>query len=141
MTEKANNVSRWATEHGLQLYPGKTKSIICGSAPNLSFLATKQLPSVVVDSHPIQYVSQIKNLGVIMTTDLTWNVHIRSVSYKIHNALFKVRQRAWLIPRDVKKLLVQALVISRLDYACLVYDSIPSALSRASYECGHSLYL
>ena len=128
MTEEANNVSRWASEHGLQLNPGKTKSIIFGSAPNLSFLATKQLPSVVVDNHPVQYVSQIKNLGVIMTTDLTWNALIRSVSSKVHNALFKLRQRAWLIPRDVKKLLVQALVISYLDYACLVYDSMPGYL-------------
>ena len=33
---------------------------------------------------------------------------------KIHNALFKLRQRAWLIPRDVKKLLVQALVMLAL---------------------------
>ena len=52
MTEEANN-------------PGKIKSIIFGSASNLSFLATKQLPSVVVDNHPVQYVSQTKNLGVL----------------------------------------------------------------------------
>ena len=128
MTEEANNVSRWASGHGLQLNPGKTKSIIFVSASNLPFLATKQLSSVVVDNHPVQYVSQIKNLGVIMTTDLTWNAHIRSVSSKVHNALFKLRQRAWLIPRYVKKLLVQALVISHLDYACLVYDSMPGYL-------------
>ena len=32
------------------------------------------------------------------------------------------------IPRDVKKLLVQALVISHLDYACLVYDSMTGYL-------------
>ena len=63
-----------------------------------------------------------------MTTDLTWNANIRSVSSKVHNALFKLRQRAWLIPRDVKKLLVQTLVISHLDYACLVYDSMPGYL-------------
>ena len=56
------------------------------------------------------------------------NLHIRSVSSKVHNALFKLRQCAWLIPRDVKKLLVQALVISHLDYACLVYDSMPGFL-------------
>ena len=128
MTDEANNVSRWASEHGLQLNPGKTKSIIFGSAPNLLFLATKQLPPVVVDNNPVQYVSQIKNLGIIMTTDLTWNAHIRSVSSKVHNSLFKLRQRAWLIPRDVKKLLVQALVISHLDYACLVYDIMPGYL-------------
>ena len=46
----------------------------------------------------------------------------------VHHALFKLRQRACQIPRDVKKLLVQALVISYLDYACLVYDSMPGYL-------------
>ena len=128
MTEDANNVSRWANEHVLQLNPGETKSIIFGSTPNLTFLAAKQLPSVVVDNHPVEYVSQIKNLGVIMTTDLTWNAHIRSVSSKVHNALFKLRQCAWLIPRDVTKLLVYALVISHLNYSCLIYDSMPGYL-------------
>ena len=63
-----------------------------------------------------------------MTTDLTWNAHIRSVSSMVHNALFKLRQRSWLIPRDVKKLWIQALVISYFDYACLVYDSMPGYL-------------
>ena len=128
MTEDTNNVSRWANEHDLQLNPGKTKSIIFGSTANLSFLAAKQLPSVVVDNRPVEYVSQIKNLDVIMTIDLTWNGHIRSVSSKVHNALFKLRQRAWLILRDVKKLLVHALVISHLDYACLVYNRMPGYL-------------
>ena len=128
MTEDASNVSRWASDHDQQLNPGKTKSIIFASTPNLVFLANQQLPSVVVDNHPVEYVSQIKNLGVIMTIDLTWNAHIRSVSSKVHNTPFKFRQRAWLIPRDVKKLLVEALVISHLDYACLVYDSIPGYL-------------
>ena len=69
MTKDANNVSRWANEDGLQLNPGKTKSVIFGSSPNLSFLATNQLPSVVVDNHLVEYVSQVKNLNVIMTTD------------------------------------------------------------------------
>ena len=59
-----------------------------------------------------------------MTTDLTWNAHIHSVSSKVHNALFKLRQHAWLIPRDVKKFLVQALVISHLDYILEKTDSI-----------------
>ena len=83
--------SRWANKHGLQLNPGKTKSIIFGNTPNLSFLATSQLPSVVVDNHLVEYVSQVKNLGVIMTTGLSWNAHIRSISSKVHNALFKLR--------------------------------------------------
>ena len=128
MTEDASNVSRWASDHALKLNPSKTKSIIFGSTPNLVFLANQQLPSVVVDNYPVEYVSQIKNLGVIMTTDLTWNAPIRSVSSKVHNTLFKLRQRAWLIPRDEKKLLVQALVITHLDYACLVYDSMPGCV-------------
>ena len=63
-----------------------------------------------------------------MITDLTWNAHILSVSSKVHNALFRLRQRSWLIPPDLKKLLVQALVISHLDYACLVYDSMSGYL-------------
>ena len=60
--------------------PDKTKSVIFGSAPNLLFLATKPLPLVVVDNHPVEYVNPIKNRSVILTTDLTWNSHIRSSS-------------------------------------------------------------
>ena len=76
MTEDAGNVSRWANDHGLQLNPSKTRSIIFGSTPNLVFLANQQLPSVVVNNYPVEYVGQIKNLGAIMTTDLTWNLFV-----------------------------------------------------------------
>ena len=80
MTEDANNVSRWANEHGLQLNPSKTKSIIFGSTPILLFLATKQLSSVVVDNHRVEYVNQIKNPGC--------NYHHRPDPECVHSLFF-----------------------------------------------------
>ena len=60
---------------------------------------------------------QIKSLGVILASDLSWNAHISSVSSKVHGALHTLRTRGWL---------VQTLVYHHLDYACLVFNQIPA---------------
>ena len=66
MTEDAGNVSRWANNHGWQLNPSRTRSIIFGSTPNLVFLANQQLPSVVVDNHPVEYSLSVSLISLLI---------------------------------------------------------------------------
>ena len=63
-----------------------------------------------------------------LTEDLTWNAHISSISSKVHGVLHKLRTRGWLLSIETKRMLVQALAIPHLDYACLVYNDIPGYL-------------
>ena len=70
----------------------------------------------------------MKCLEAILTADLTWNALISSVSSKVHGVLHKLRNRGWLFPIEIKFMLVQALALSNLDYACLVYNDIPTYL-------------
>ena len=68
------------------------------------------MPSVLIDNKPVKFVNQIKSLGVILASDLSWNAHISSVSSKVHDVLQKLRTRGWLLSYSTKVMLVQALV-------------------------------
>ena len=71
----------------------------------------------------------MKSLGVILTSDLSWNAHIAMVSSRVHGTLHRLRTRGWMLPHDTRVMLVQALVFPHIDYACLVYNGIPTYLN------------
>ena len=129
MNEEAQIVANWATSHGLSLNVSKTKAMILGSDHNLKYLSNHNISPILINGAQIDFVNQVKNLGVILSCDLRWNAHISSVSSKVHSALYKLRTRGWLLDRDTKIMLVNALVILYIDYACLVYNDIPDYLN------------
>ena len=128
MNEDIVQVSRWASDQGLSLNAAKTNAIIFGSTANLQYLSNKTLPPLMVGDQEIAIVNQVKSLGVILSSDLTWNAHISSLSKRVHGVLHKLRTRGWLLPQRLKSTLVQTLVLPRIDYACLVYNDIPAYL-------------
>ena len=88
----------------------------------------------MVGDQEIAIVNQVKSLGVILSLDLTWNAHFASMSKRVHGILHKLRTMGWLLPQKIKSLLVQILVLPRLDYACLVYNDIPGYLQQKSSD-------
>uniref|UniRef100_A0ABD2VRF2 Uncharacterized protein n=1 Tax=Trichogramma kaykai TaxID=54128 RepID=A0ABD2VRF2_9HYME len=68
-------------------------------------------------------------MGVVLSSDLTWGAHLSQISSRVHCTLHRLRARAWLLSPGIKKLLVQALVLPHLDYACLVYNNVPASLN------------
>ena len=128
MNEDISQVSRWATDQGLKLNAAKTNAIIFESPANLQYLSNKQFPPLMVGDQEIAILNQVKSLGVILSSDLTRNAHIASMSKRVHGVLHKLRTRGWLLPHKIKSLLVQTLGLPRLDYACLVYNDIPGYL-------------
>ena len=128
MNEDILQVSRWAADQGLTLNAAKTNAIIFGSPANLHYLSNKILPSLMVGDQEIAIANQVKSLGVILISDLTWNAHISFLSQRVHGVLHKLRTRGWLLPQRVKFTLVQTLGLPRIDHDCLVYNDIPAYL-------------
>lgn len=119
----------WAKDVGLKINPSKTKAIIIGSSQKMAILETIQVPCIVVDGMPIQYSDIVKNLGVHISSDLSWNRHISQISTKVHHTLYRLKFRGSLLPSPVKLMLVNALILPHFDYACLVYDDVPGFLN------------
>ena len=128
MNVDISQVSMWAAAQGLSLNASKTKAIIFGSTANLQYISNKFIPSLIVNNQPIAFVSQVKSLGILLTSDLSWNAQISSISSRVHGVLHRLRTRGWLLSQRTKQMLVEALVTPRLDYACLVFNDMPSYL-------------
>ncbi len=113
--------SAWMKEHHLQLNLAKTELLVFPATPTLQHDFTIQLGSSTITPS-----SSVRNLGVIFDDQLTFKDHIaktaRSCRFVLHN-IRKIRPFLTLL---AAQLLVQALVISRLDYCNALLAGLPS---------------
>ncbi len=105
------NISAWMKEHHLQLNLTNTELLVFPATPALQHDFTFQLgPSTITPS------SSVRNLGVIFDDQLTFKDHIA----KTLQVCIAQHQK------NQAQLLVQALVISRLDYCNALLAGLPS---------------
>ncbi len=108
-------------EHHLQLNLAKTELLVFPATPTLQHDFTIQ-----IDSSTITPSSSVRNLGVIFDDQLTFKDHIAKTAWSCRFALHNIRKiRPFLIPHAAQ-LLVQALVISRLDDCNSILARLPS---------------
>lgn len=86
------------------------------------------LPPIVIDGHVIPLSDGIKNLGVHLSPDLAWNDHVSSIIRRVNAVLFNFTSEARGLPRQVRKQLVQSLVLPHLDYAAVAFVTLPGVL-------------
>lgn len=72
--------------------------------------------------------SEIKSLGFWLNSDLSFKVHARKVAASCFSILRMLRKVLLLLPFQARKLVVQALILSRLDYGNALYLGAPSAV-------------
>jgi hypothetical protein len=88
---------------------------------------------LLLDSNIIETVNSLKLLGVTLSKDLRWNIHIDSLIKKTSKRLYFISQlkRANVSPEDLIKFYV-ACIRSVLLYACQVYHySFPEYPSKS----------
>ncbi len=115
------DISAWMKEHHLQLNLAKTELIVFPATPTLQHDFTIQLGSSTITPS-----ASVRNLGVIFDDQLTFKEHIaktaRSCRFELHN----IRKIRPFLTQHAAQLLVQALVISRLDYCNALLAGLPS---------------
>ncbi len=98
-------------EHHLQLNLAKTELLVFPATPTLQHDFTIQLGSSTITPS-----SSVRNLGVIFDDQLTFKEHIPKTARSCRFALHNIRKIRPFLTQHAAQLLVQALVISRLDY-------------------------
>ncbi len=116
------NISAWMKEHHLQLNLAKTELLVFPSTPTLQHDFTIQL-----GSSTITLSSSVRNLGVIFDDQLTFKDHIAKTARSCRFALHNIRKIRPFLTEHAAQLLVQALVISRLDYCNALLAGLPSS--------------
>ncbi len=70
--------------------------------------------------------SSVRNLGVIFDDQLTFKEHIAKTAWSCRFALHNIRKIRPFLTEHATQLLVQALVISKLDYCNALLAGLPS---------------
>ncbi|XP_058601970.1 uncharacterized protein LOC131521359 [Onychostoma macrolepis] len=116
-----SDISAWMKEHHLQLNLAKTELIVFPAAPTLQHDITIQLGSSTITPS-----TSVRNLGVIFDDQLTFKDHIAKTARSCRFALHNIRKIRPFLTEHAAQLLVQALVISRLDYCNALLAGLPS---------------
>ncbi len=115
------DISAWMKEHNLQLNLAKTELLVFPATPTLQHDFTIQLGSSTISPS-----ASVRNLGVIFDDQLTFKDHIAKTARSCRFALHNIRKIRPFLTEHAAQLLVQALVISRLDYCNALLAGLPS---------------
>ncbi|XP_045082914.1 uncharacterized protein LOC121587194 [Coregonus clupeaformis] len=111
------DISVWMTDHHLKLNPGKTE---------LLFLPGKDCPfhdlAITVDNSVVSSSQSVKSLGVT----LSFSANIKAVTPSCRFMLYNIQRVRPCLTQEAAQVLIQALVISRLDYCNSLLAGLPA---------------
>ena len=110
-----NDIKLWMTLNKLKLNDDKTEALLIhkhNTSSSLSSLPT----SLTVGTTDIHFSSSARNLGYILSDDLSLNNHISHVCRSAYTAIRQISSFRHYLTVTATKTLVCALVLSRLDY-------------------------
>ena len=119
-------ICEWSNTNNMRLNAKKTKEF------RVSFLQSEpELNHLVIEGSPLEVVDSFKLLGVNLSNDLSWNIHVSNITAKASKRLYALR-----IPKrhgiPVKNLITIfcSLIRPVLEYACQIWhSSLPIMLS------------
>ena len=104
------------TTHKLKLNDDKTEVLLIHT--NRSFSSNTKPSSILVENADISFSDSARNLGFILSSDMSLDQHITHICRSAYAALRQISAiRQYLTTEVAKKKLVCAFVLSRLDYA------------------------
>lgn len=118
-------ISKWMNANKLKLNCDKTEVILIGTTQQL---AKVTFNSLSVNGEDVPVKTTVKNLGVLIDTDLRMKSQVAAVVSACYRNLHMLRKMKHHLNKDSLHVLVQAFVISRLDYANALYYGIPEYL-------------
>ncbi|KAK3518316.1 hypothetical protein QTP86_003620, partial [Hemibagrus guttatus] len=114
------DISSWMTAHQLKLNPSKTELLIIpGDPPPAQDLA------ISLSNSMISPTACACNLGVTMDNQLSFSSHVTNVTRSCQFLLYNIRRIRPFLSTQATQVLVQSLVISRLDYCNSLLAGLP----------------
>ena len=116
------DISEWMSAHHLKLNLDKTE---------LMFLPGKGCPhrdmAITIDTAVVKSTRTAKNLGVTLDDGLSFSANIASVTRSCRFLLYNIRRIRPFLTEKAAQVLIQALVISRLDYCNSLLAGAPAS--------------
>ena len=114
----------WCASRRLQLNPSKTELIWFGSHVSLRKIAANDL-SLRVGNDVVTPVDAVRDLGVILDSELTMQRHVNKVASACFFHIRRLKQIRRLLGPEATATVISAFVLSRLDYCNAVLAGLP----------------
>ncbi len=80
-------------------------------------------PDLYLNGTKLQKVHSHKHLGVTLTSNMKWGVHIDAAIAKANKRLNGIRRIQFLITREARIILYKSLILPVLEYGNILYDN------------------
>ena len=129
--QSINKLSVWSKESTLAFNNDKTKVMIL-STPQMSRVhhLDEYDPNIAVSGYKLERIKSCKLLGVHINEHLKWDEHIKHTVSGCYATLSILRKLKYLAKYELRKQLAETLILSKLDYADLVFYPLPQFLPR-----------
>ncbi|KAK3561324.1 hypothetical protein QTP86_030626 [Hemibagrus guttatus] len=114
------DISSWMPAHQLKLNPSKTELLIIPGDPSPA-----QDLAISLNNSMISPSATARNLGVTMDNQLSFSSHVTNVTRSCRFLLYNIRRIRPFLSIQATQVLVQSLVISRLDYCNSLLAGLP----------------
>ena len=118
-------IQQWMCDNKLKLNPDKTEFIVFTTARNAAKVSCDNLD---LEECSVSRANSVRNLGVIMDSALRMEEHVINICRVCYFYLSWIRKIRHVLTPSSAKSIVQALVISRLDYCNAVLVGLPNSL-------------
>ena len=118
ITEDLRLIASWCCSNHLLINPSKTKLIVFGTRQLLSRAPDIKVPFLGQELVP---VPAVKDLGIILDSNLTFNNHVNSLTSSLISTLCQISRIRHLFSEPVLLTILNALVFSKLLYCSTVW--------------------
>ena len=117
----------WCSSRRLQLNPDKTELIWFGSRANLLKQRQLDIMSLNLCSVAVEPVDSVRDLDVILDSELSMRVRISKISSTCFILLRRLRKLRPLIDTTSAQRLASAFILSRVDYCNAMLAGLPTS--------------
>ena len=130
-----DDVALWMASNRLKLNPSKTEVMWCATKRRLIQLTTP------ITTTPVSFcgtsitpVQSARNLGVLLSSDLSFKQHVNQTVSRCFYQLRTIKSCVTSLGLDAAKTIVNSFIVSRIDYCnALLAGSPKSILNRLQY--------
>ena len=118
-----DSLGSWTRKWGMRFQPVK-----CNMMQLTKKLTHKIQASYTIEGTVLENVESIKYIGVTITNDLKWNIHIINIFTKANRTLGFLRRNLKSSPQDLKEAAYKTMVRPILEFGSSVWDPYTKGL-------------